>query len=375
MNLSEIFKEALLEAKKKKPSAGLTKKQKSDVAKKAKKGEDIGKKGKGFEKIAAKAEKKYGSEEKGKKVAAAAMWKNIKRVKEGGVDEVTPNDWAGGMIQRIYNKNKNQEVINAINSGLKIDYYKDFDKALRYAGKEEINKTIKNLKPYIDKIKNYLDTGEVNYIQKHSDKLKTIDEGEDHEVSMAKNSLESIMKSVADLMQKLGNKERNIPGWIQDHISNAENFIDQAAQGFHELEYHGDDEEEDEEEEGSPMIQPVDEDKYNNSIRYDSVYNTLNANRPTQKDNTGQKMALELSKKYTPIKSDDMPLDKYLASQGLVIVDKKYVESIDEKKLTKAEKAKKEEIINAIAKEKGGKKNLNGKDYAIATKQSIQSAE
>ncbi len=36
---------------------------------------------------------------------------------------------------------------------------------------------------------------------------------------------------------KLGNDERNIPGWIQDHITNAENYIDQAAQGFHEL--HG----------------------------------------------------------------------------------------------------------------------------------------
>ena len=29
--------------------------------------------------------------------------------------------------------------------------------------------------------------------------------------------------------------ERNIPGWIQDHITNAENYIEQAAQGFHEL--------------------------------------------------------------------------------------------------------------------------------------------
>ena len=266
MNLSEIFKEALLEAKKKKPSAGLTKKQKSDVSKKAKKGEDIGKKGKGFEKIASKAAKKYGSEEKGKKVAAAAMWKNIKRVKEGSVDEVTPNDWAGSMIQRIYNQNKDEKVINAINSGLKIDSYKDFDKALQYAGKEQINTTIKNLKPLIDKIKNYLDKGEVDYIIKYSDKLKTIDEGEDHEVSMAKNSLKSIMKSVIELMQKLGNEERNIPGWIQDHISNAENFIDQAAQGFHELEYHGDDEDDDDEEKEGPgddmgMIEPVDEKK------------------------------------------------------------------------------------------------------------------
>lgn len=59
----------------KKPSAGLTKKEKSAVAKKAKAGKDIGKSGKGFEKVAKKAAKEYGSKEKGQKVAAAAMWK------------------------------------------------------------------------------------------------------------------------------------------------------------------------------------------------------------------------------------------------------------------------------------------------------------
>jgi len=58
---------------------------------------------------------------------------------------------------------------------------------------------------------------------------------EDHEVSMAQASLKSIIKSAAQLMSKLGNIERDIPGWIQDHITNAENYIDQAAQGFHEL--------------------------------------------------------------------------------------------------------------------------------------------
>jgi hypothetical protein len=58
---------------------------------------------------------------------------------------------------------------------------------------------------------------------------------EDHEVSMAQASLKSIIKSASQLMSKLGNMERDIPGWIQDHITNAENYIDQAAQGFHEL--------------------------------------------------------------------------------------------------------------------------------------------
>ena len=60
-------------------------------------------------------------------------------------------------------------------------------------------------------------------------------EESDHEVSMAQASLKSIISSATQLMSKLGDTERDIPGWIQDHITNAENYIDQAAQGFHEL--------------------------------------------------------------------------------------------------------------------------------------------
>jgi len=60
---------------KKKPSAGMTKKEKSAVTKKARAGGDIGKKGKGFEKVATTAEKQYGSKEAGQRVAAASMWR------------------------------------------------------------------------------------------------------------------------------------------------------------------------------------------------------------------------------------------------------------------------------------------------------------
>jgi hypothetical protein len=60
-------------------------------------------------------------------------------------------------------------------------------------------------------------------------------EGEDHEVAMAQNSLKAIAKAAMELSNKIGGMERDIPGWIQDHITNAENYIEQAAQGFHEL--------------------------------------------------------------------------------------------------------------------------------------------
>jgi len=58
-----------------KPSAGMSAGAKSALAKKASAGKDIGKPGKSFDKVA----KAAGSGEKGKKIAAAAMWKNAAR--------------------------------------------------------------------------------------------------------------------------------------------------------------------------------------------------------------------------------------------------------------------------------------------------------
>jgi len=62
-----------------------------------------------------------------------------------------------------------------------------------------------------------------------------LDEGMDHEVSMAQSSLEVIVQSAQELMTKMGQEEKDIPGWIQDHITNAENYINQANKGYHEL--------------------------------------------------------------------------------------------------------------------------------------------
>jgi hypothetical protein len=55
-----------------KPSAGMSKGEKSAVAKKAQAGKDIGRPGKSFDKVA----KAAGGGAKGTKIAAAAMWKN-----------------------------------------------------------------------------------------------------------------------------------------------------------------------------------------------------------------------------------------------------------------------------------------------------------
>jgi hypothetical protein len=289
MNLSEIFKEALLEAKKKKPSAGLTKKQKSDVAKKAKAGEDIGKKGKGFEKLA----KKAGGGEKGEKIAAAAMWKNTKR--ENVNEAIDPDALyeLASLLWTTYKTVMGPKIFRNFKPALEAMKNAKDDKQ-----KWEVIKTYAKhlINPVSNPFKNLFKDKE-----SPDSKLEAppVNEGEDHEVSMAHNSLKSIIQSCVELMDRLGDDERNLPGWIQDHITNAENYIDQAAQGFHELGDHDDDDSEE-----SEMIQPV-----------------------------------------------------------------------DEKKLTKDEKTKKNQILKAMEKEGGGKKKMGPKQYAIATAQAIKSAE
>ena len=60
------------------------------------------------------------------------------------------------------------------------------------------------------------------------------EEGQDHEVSMAQNQLDSIIKAATELKSKIGEGEKDIPAWIQDHITNSENYINQAASNYHE---------------------------------------------------------------------------------------------------------------------------------------------
>ena len=57
----------------------------------------------------------------------------------------------------------------------------------------------------------------------------------DHEVGMAMGQLDDIIKNATELKAKVGVKEQNLPGWIQDHISQSQNFINQANTGYHEL--------------------------------------------------------------------------------------------------------------------------------------------
>lgn len=57
---------------------------------------------------------------------------------------------------------------------------------------------------------------------------------EDHEVSMAQSALDDIIKNATELKQKIGEDEMDLPAWIQDHISQSQNFISQANTNYHE---------------------------------------------------------------------------------------------------------------------------------------------
>jgi hypothetical protein len=60
-------------------------------------------------------------------------------------------------------------------------------------------------------------------------------ETQDHEVSMAGGQLDDIIRNATELKGKVGTQEMDLPGWIQDHISQAMNFINQANTSFHKL--------------------------------------------------------------------------------------------------------------------------------------------
>lgn len=69
----------------------------------------------------------------------------------------------------------------------------------------------------------------------YMDQTQAQEPSQDHEVGMAQNLLQDIIRNAQELMQKIGDQEINLPGWIQDHISQAQNYIDQANIGYHTL--------------------------------------------------------------------------------------------------------------------------------------------
>lgn len=72
-------------------------------------------------------------------------------------------------------------------------------------------------------------------ISKYDNKYE-IFEAEDHEVGMAMGQLDAIHNAASELEEKIGNEEKDLPAWIQSHITSAYEYLKQANDNFHELE-------------------------------------------------------------------------------------------------------------------------------------------
>ena len=84
-----------------------------------------------------------------------------------------------------------------------------------------------------DQLPKNVELGKV-YSNPFATAFKPLKEEEDHEVSMAQGLLDDIIKNATELKGKLGEVEKDIPAWIQDHISQSQNFISQANTNYHE---------------------------------------------------------------------------------------------------------------------------------------------
>jgi hypothetical protein len=141
----------------KKPSAGMTKDEKSSLVKKAKSGKDIGKPGKGFDKLAKKAGEKYGSAEKGKKVAAAAMWKNAAPTNEGEeqLDELSKDTLKSYVKKAAPEVAHRARVDSQIASDDELTMAKTGKKTARVVGSENRTKRrVAGIKQAVDKMTN-----------------------------------------------------------------------------------------------------------------------------------------------------------------------------------------------------------------------------
>ena len=72
-------------------------------------------------------------------------------------------------------------------------------------------------------------------IREIMNKYDYVTEAEDHEVGMAMGQLSAIHEAAGELEEKIGNEEKDIPAWIQAHITSAYEYLKQANDNFHEL--------------------------------------------------------------------------------------------------------------------------------------------
>jgi hypothetical protein len=139
-------------------------------------------------------------------------------------------------LEKFYNILKDEPAINKakykpdfVDALKKLVFWKGKDSEVGQAAYKIITMPSSGYRYGPDKIEQVF-----NYIKNKKGGAMNEGEGQDHEVSMAQNSLKSIISSASQLMNMLGQDEKDVPAWIQDHITNAENYINQASKNYHE---------------------------------------------------------------------------------------------------------------------------------------------
>jgi hypothetical protein len=83
---------------------------------------------------------------------------------------------------------------------------------------------------------NMAQTELLKLVRRFDKNFKMTYEASDHEVGMAQGQLEAIINAAMDLQEKIGAEEKDLPGWIQSHITSSYEYLKQANDNFHELE-------------------------------------------------------------------------------------------------------------------------------------------
>jgi hypothetical protein len=147
--------------------------------------------------------------------------------------------------------------------------------------------------------------------------MKTEGDSEDHEVSMAQRSLNSILRSAMELKAKIGNQEIDIPAWIQDHITNSENFIDQASQGYHEYSNGGEHNEMDEANLGHNETSSIEQEGRFWIVTYQTVDGTKE--KSFESENEARAFYNTLDEAFVPKSS----FDDYSIGDNVIVAGKK----------------------------------------------------
>jgi hypothetical protein len=235
-------------------------------AKKAAAGKDIGKPGKAFAQIAKDAAGRYGSKEKGEKVAGAVL-KKLRAKEDVNEDDVEEGNEFSGALAKAKAAGASEFEVDGKKYQVTSEGFKEMDayleKKKKEAGTGKFDKkqistgtvyTRKHEEEDEDdeasdapkkkgrktvgagkgkkigaKVKGTSKLSRKGSIAEMDDSIPLVDKGEfDREGEMAKQQIHTIMRAAKNLHNMLGDDD-NLPEWVQKKITLAQNYIDGVA--------------------------------------------------------------------------------------------------------------------------------------------------